>query len=450
MQAHNNFPKVLVFSHNPFSDSQNNGKTLQSFFVDWPKEKICQLFLTYDAYSTKVCDKFFRITDWEMLLNIIKRKSKVGRSFVGENYDKVPFDDVNKRKKNILMNIGRFMGINRISLGLLFKDWIWKNACENKSLQDWITEQKPNVLFFLSGGAVSSFNLAEKICQKYNLPMIMQTTDDYISKKFSLDPFFHVYINRINKAYKNAVEYSSCIIAIGDKMAFEYKNKFGGNYIIAMNSVSIQKENYIQKIKENMDSPIRMIFAGNLGIGRWKILKNLAKSIELIDKIHGIRCELKIYSLSCPNKKILKGLNNGIYSQFCGALAQEELKKVQCNSNMLVHVEAFDHKNKYITRLSISTKIPEYMNSGKCILAIGPKEVASMSYLYDNNSAAVIFNKDVKSISNSLIDILSDTAKIELYRENSYKLVCKNHDIEKIKSMIYEEITTAYNKSVID
>ena len=50
---------------------------------------------------------------------------------------------------------------------------------------------------------------------------------------------------------------------------------------------------------------------------------------------------------------------------------------------MLVHVESFDNKSRQLTKLSISTKIPEYLATGKPIIAIGPREVASLEYLKD-------------------------------------------------------------------
>ena len=66
------------------------------------------------------------------------------------------------------------------------------------------------------------------------------------------------------------------------------------------------------------------------------------------------------------------------------------------NSDVAVHVESFDLKNRLTTRLSFSTKIIDCMNSGCAILAIGPNSQAGMAYLKDNNAAICINNiKDI-------------------------------------------------------
>jgi hypothetical protein len=52
-------PRILVVSHNPFSDLQSNGKTLAAFFDGWDPERLAQLFFTLDAPSFAVCQRFF-------------------------------------------------------------------------------------------------------------------------------------------------------------------------------------------------------------------------------------------------------------------------------------------------------------------------------------------------------------------------------------------------------
>lgn len=68
------YPRVLVIAHNPFSDTQNNGKTLSAFFNGWPKDKLAQIYLTPDKPDYTVCENFFRITDLEVLKSFLKKK----------------------------------------------------------------------------------------------------------------------------------------------------------------------------------------------------------------------------------------------------------------------------------------------------------------------------------------------------------------------------------------
>ena len=68
----------------------------------------------------------------------------------------------------------------------------------------------------------------------------------------------------------------------------------------------------------------------------------------------------------------------------------------------MVHVEAFDKKNRKITRLSLSTKISEYVASGAKVLAIGPAEVGSMRCLADRQLGLCIYHPSVGAIAAAL------------------------------------------------
>ena len=60
----------------------------------------------------------------------------------------------------------------------------------------------------------------------------------------------------------------------------------------------------------------------------------------------------------------------------------------------MVHVESKKRKYRNITKLSVSTKISEYLAFRKCILAYGPIDVASIKYLKDNKSGIVCTTKE--------------------------------------------------------
>ena len=66
------FPKVLVISHNVFSNTSNMGRTLKNFFIGWDKDSLAQLYLRSEIPTTNVCENYFRITDFDML-----KKSKM-------------------------------------------------------------------------------------------------------------------------------------------------------------------------------------------------------------------------------------------------------------------------------------------------------------------------------------------------------------------------------------
>ena len=429
------YPRVLVISHNPFSDTQNNGKTLSAFFSGWPKDKIAQLYLTPDKPDFTICEKFYRITDLDVLKRFIK-KGSCGSEIKRENILSNEKEILHKNKLYIFI---RNLFLKRLPIMYCIRNIVWQKVkpWNDKKLEDWINEFKPEVVFFQSSNVYSVFDMVNHICNKFKTILFMETTDDYVTKHFSIDPFYLIDINKMIEKYQVLVNKSKCIFAIGSTMADEYKKRFGGNYKIAMNSIEITDK--VIPYSEVNNSTILLTYAGNLGLNRWKVLKKIGEELNELRKEKGINAKLEIYSLNTPNKKIKKALTNETMN-FIGSLNSEKLINKRNKSDILVHVESFDKKNRYITRLSISTKIPEYLLSERCILAIGPKSVASIKYIYENNMGKIVTSLNKKNLKKELENIILDRKKREEYIKNGIKIAKKNHSFEKNKKMIQNTI----------
>jgi glycosyltransferase involved in cell wall biosynthesis len=285
------------------------------------------------------------------------------------------------------------------------------------------------------------FRLVKWVCDELEIPMMMQTTDDYVTPRFSLDPFFWLHHVSIKEWYRWAVQKASYIVTIGDLMAEEYKQRFGGNYVVAMNSIAIEDiKDYSYKGEK-----VKLVYAGNLGLNRWKVLSIIGQCLHELSN-EGLKGELSIYSIVEPEGNVAKALYLPPFMSFKGKLDQAQLRQVKEESDILVHVEAFDKTNRYITRLSISTKIPEYMQSGRCILAVGPCDVASIRYLKDNDMAMTITDSNYDQIKESLRYIMLDEQKRKQYAKKARDLAIERHSINTIKDMIYEIMVDATSK----
>lgn len=429
------YPRVLVISHNPFSNSQNNGKTLSAFFDGWPKDKIAQLYLTPDKPDFTTCNKFYRITDLDVLKQFVKKG--VAGTEIKES------EILNNEKELLHKNKGyifiRNLFLKRSPIMYYMRNMAWKfvKPWKNKELNDWIKNFNPEVVFFQSSNVYSVFDMVADICEKFKLKLFMETTDDYVTGHFSINPFYLMDINNMIKRYKKLVDKSECIFAIGDMMAEEYKERFGGTYKVAMNSIDVSA-NVIPYGDVN-NKRIRLLYTGNLGLNRWKILKRIGEALESINK-KGILANLDIYSLERPSSKILKQLNKKDIIEYKGNLNKSELVAERNKSDILVHVESFDRKNKNITRLSVSTKIPECLLSRRCILAVGPKDIASIKYLRDNQIGKVIEDVNLKSIEKGLQEIITNRNERLKYIKNGNRVAENRHSFAKNKECVQNEI----------
>ena len=122
---------------------------------------------------------------------------------------------------------------------------------------------------------------------------------------------------------------------------------------------------------------------------------------------------------------------------FHGRISNEEVKNVQAAADILLHVENFSLKDKLTTRLSFSTKLVDYFYQGKCIFAVGPKDVASIDYLMKNDAAVVATNE--KEIYEKLKMLVENPDIIREYGDKAWDCGKRNHKIDKIQKMLYED-----------
>ena len=125
--------------------------------------------------------------------------------------------------------------------------------------------------------------------------------------------------------------------------------------------------------------------------------------------------QLDVYSNSFLNKRQLKCLNDGINSTVHKAISLSELNDIYSKSDIALHVESFDLKNRLAVRLSFSTKIIDCLASGCATVAICHKSQSGFQYLKTNDVALCCDNlNQLEQLLNTIIkspNILCDVQK---------------------------------------
>lgn len=420
------YPRVLIITVNPLSKVSNNGKTYASFFKDYPNEKLAQLYFHREIPDSDVCENYYKISDEDLLGNLFKKNKVLGSKVqFGANEERLfPQNITNKLKSSHLIRFVR-------SLLWLFLDF------EKDGIKDWLDNYNPEVIFFCGGNANYLYSKVIEISKKYNSKLIYYITDDYVLPYFSLN-FFKI-LNRIwtRNSFKKICKNSGLILTIGDKMSEVYMEKYGIESKKIMNLVEPDKFEELKNEFKNND--LKFVYVGGLHSNRWKTLSLIGESLRRVNN-NGFRGNLEIYSMTKPEGKIYNEINKDNFSKYCGSLNAKEVHEVYKSADVLIHVESFDDRSKEITYLSVSTKIPEYMASGKCILAIGPKDVASIEYLKNTNSAFVVSSRDTQDIDNTIIELFKDVEKREFFTQQARLTFKKNHDAEVIRAQFHDNI----------
>ena len=138
------------------------------------------------------------------------------------------------------------------------------------------------------------------------------------------------------------------------------------------------------------------------------------------------------------NPQIVK--NNSVI--FHSPVPYIEVNNVIHQNDIVVFVESLRDRYKNVARLSFSTKITDYLASGKCIFAVGPSDCAPIEYFLENDSAIVACNYD--EIKSQLYGMLRP-GKIETYSHKAFSCGKKHHDKSVINETLYGKLADLSN-----
>lgn len=424
-------PKVLVVSTNAWRE--NTGiNTLIEFFRCWDPDRIAQIYTRTMFPDTGVCNHFFRISENAVMKSILLRSTVTG-SVV---HNETPLSEMDVKASAIEQKIySRYQGKVRELLSLC-RELVWKfGKWKTSELNRFIDEFDADVLYIPIYPTIYMGRIQLYIIQRTNIPVVSYLADDnytYKSVQKNLLSLMHRCILR--RYVKNIVKNSTKLMVIAPKQKEEYDRFFGVDSVVMTKGINFEPfEEYCLK------NPIRMVYTGKLIIGRWKSLAAIAEAMERIN-VNGMKIILDIYTTDQLTEEQEWKLNrNGCCVK--GALTLQQVQKVQKEADILVFVESLEKKYKYTARLSFSTKITDYLKSGKCIFAIGDKEIAPIDYF--NRFDSAITASSYSEITQQLDRLIQHPEIINEYAQKGYRCGLEHHEHRKMDELLIHTLSEA-------
>lgn len=410
-------PRVLVVSHNIFSRTGNMGRTMANLLSSIPSDCLAQLYFHSEIPTMDLCHRYFRITDRDVLRSVVTRKAGYriyGKEDIREDSGRSRTD------QGLTAKVYQFSR-RRTPAIYCCRNWMWRlGKWESEALDQWIRDFAPDVIFFASGDYVFPYRIVERLSQRYHLPVVTWCCDDYyIGKRKSWSPLYHLNYHSLmrwaHKVEKRTLHY----VVICDKMKEDYQKLFHKPMDVLRISVG---DNPCKRPAEQRTG---IVYAGNLGLNRVVPLLELAAQVKKAG-IPGYEW-VDVYSgEGNPKTLALLTEENGI--RFHGAVPAAELTNILGAAKFVLHVEAFDEKSACRTRYSLSTKIGESLQSGACILAYAPRDIASMEYLREY-SAAVCLER-AQQLPQILRQLTTDREAFDGYVARASELAKARHSKE--------------------
>lgn len=419
-----NNPKVLVISHNVFSENGNMGKTMKDFLSCVPPQDLAQLYFHSERPTVQCCQNYFRITDTDVLKSVFSRKAG-GTAFAEKD---IAENQNSRTDKGLTAKVYQFSR-RRTPLIYLARNLMWSaGVWQSKKLEQWIEDFSPDLIFFASGDYSFAYKVVCRIAQKYDLPVVTWCCDDfYISRAEHQSLWYRLNKKSLMKWARTVMEKTDTIITISDKMAKDYQKLFHKRTVTLRISADLNQYSLPTEKRSGI------AYIGNLGVNRSAPLVGFAKKLAQIDDQD--LDHIDVYSNE-SNPEILQQIRSVQEIHFKGALAGTQIAQKLGAYRYLLHVEAFDQSARNRTRYSLSTKIGESLRSGACLITYGPEELASMEYLREHGAAFVTESADaaVEFIKESQ----DDQTRYRNYIKNAEALASECHDKAKNESIMLE------------
>lgn len=415
---------VLIISANPFSKTENNGKTLESMFSSFKKEELFQLFTRpLENPDFDYANGYYLVSDKDNFNKLCLKSKECGRDLSMVLYNLSSTVDNKYTLTAPKPKLKRFR---------LFRDLLWRlDLWKNEDLKKWCKTTKADVVFLGAGGDEYLHRLSIYISEFLQIPLTSMFGDDYLiypkSKGFldKTQRFFMPFY------FRKTVNKSLRCFCIGSMMSEAYEKYFAKEFTPIMNIVDIIPYNQPKRPAES-DNKLVVSYFGGLHLNRWRMISRLAALIRN-------KCIVQVYTTSEITEEIFNAFNTEEI-KVCNPLCGDKLIEGMHNSDILLHVESDDTYNRSFTHLAVSTKIPEYLIAGRAVVGFGPIEVASMRIISDNHLGLVISSEMCDKEIQEAFNVLLSYDKRCKYGKLAYANAVNNFDKKKISAAFKNQL----------
>lgn len=432
-------PRILVVSHNPFSRSHNNGRTMSALFDGWPADSIAQIyipFMTRLAPSTDVCQKYWPITPKGMLQDLTRPRN---RSLVlDEAKPEIQAPDA-VASVSRLRGLGQSKRILRLAEPLREVFYALPSATSSELIA-WSKAHRPDVIFSMLG-SIHCIDITVRLSKVLDVPVVPYFSDDWAATLHENAYFSGVLRKRLNRSLQRVLERSPVRTAVGPGLAAEYTRRYGGDFIPAPNYA--EPESYAPAPRERApDEPFRLVYMGGLHLERWTTLRVIGEALEQLAStgIHGV---LDIY---CPERdREAHGAQLQLSSiALHGFAPPSEIPRILHGSDIVCLVEGFDEYFARYARFSFSTKIPEYAMAGRPIFAVGPADQTSLQGIQESGAGVHVTEPTQAVIAEKLRSLLADPIALTAMGATSREIAIREYS----RTAVQERFKAAIRQAV--
>ena len=414
--------RILIISRTPWDESESFGNTFSNLFGGMMDVEIYNICCQGGLLNSSIVNKAYQMTEFSVLSTLFGKKAGHLMEPSSPDVKYTPSEKIPKKRRTIYF---------------IIRDLIWSvGLWFDSDLKQFIKDAKPEVLYLPIYASWYMCDVQNKIVKYCHVPCVGHISDDvysYPPNRYK-QPLFTFYRMVLRNKLRKLIDKSSYLEVFANNMAVEYSKLFNKRCYFIGKGIDVSSC-VIPERKGAPSVPLKFVYTGNIGSGRYLQLARLGKALDAIMPKQAV---LDIYTGTYIDSIISTSFSKIESIQIRGSVPATEVKGVQSDADFLVHVEDFSPQSIFETRMSFSTKIIDYMLTGRPIVAIGPSSVCSIDTLLDSGTALVATSDE--EILKVITAIKEHRADFNTLRKNTIKYLKENRDRIKIQDGIKKRL----------
>lgn len=404
--------RVLVISRNAWDNTNSIGNTLTNFFKGIDDLEFANIYFREANPANDLCTRYYRVTEMDVLKKWFMPK-RIGKAFIWSKNAKAPKEKTAQKNEKKAV---RFIRTHQFQLAYKISDSIWyAKKWINSNFQDFVENFQPDLMVTFAKSAPQYYLTVKYLRENYHIPLFSWIADDEYTMLLQKKN------DRAIQNLKYLVKESDAICGCSQAICDYY------NHILSCYATPLYKScTFSAAVGESSNHSVKVVYAGNLLYGRIEIIRRIADYLEE----YGFSKEdvsFDIYSntvLSTEEKSFFQQKN---LTKYIGQQDYQTIMLRLAEADIVLHVESFDAEQILQTKYSFSTKIIDCLQSGSVLLAVGPAELASISYVRGIPGAYVI--DDPNKLKRELIAIIKDKESLPDRAKKIRSFAEANHNI---------------------
>lgn len=386
---------VLVVNGEPFNDLTATGITMSNLFRGWPKDRLFQIYTANVSPNIELCQKNIRLSS----RNLKPFSFFCGQSFAGLNSTSVGTVGALAKNNEVKTGISRRVLQTVRKSVVPFLDFLpyQLNSDDLKAIRDF----QPDVIYSMLG-SIRLVRLVDALAKKFEIPVVPHFMDDWIST-YSVpgrSVGSPIHVSYLQRAVKRLFDSVPLAMSIGELMSKEYSLRYARDFLDFMNPVEVPAS-YPRLPMQRSGDAVRFVYVGGLHLGRAACLAEIATVLQGL-KDEGCPVAFDIYAPVHDADSATQLEAIGDVVAYRGSVRPEAVGNVLSESDIAVHVESFSSECAEYTRLSVSTKIPQYFAAGIPVLAYGPPGLASCQYVRSSGAGVLVDQRGGSALGDAI------------------------------------------------